>query len=214
MLSGEGVYADPWHDFAATSAAIEALLLEREDIALTVRTDVAPALEHLDESDMLVMNVGRSEQLDALAQPGGAIDRSLADFMDGGGAVWALHVSSTAMPDLARWHAAMGGRWDRGVSFHPPIGLAHAVVTTTHAITQGSDDFEVWDERYTDLVRAPDAVPLLSHDHDGAQHPLLWALERDGRRAVYDALGHTASSYRHPARAEILRRTRDWLLET
>ncbi|MCH3150478.1 ThuA domain-containing protein, partial [Listeria monocytogenes] len=66
--------------------------------------------------------------------------------------------------------------------------------------------------RYTDLRVQPDVVALASHEHEGREHPLIWARSYGNARIVYDALGHDTASYEAETHREILRRAVDWLL--
>ena len=54
---------------------------------------------------------------------------------------------------------------------------------------------------------------LLHHEHEGTEQPLVWAVEQDGARTVYDALGHDVRSFASPGRTDLLQREVRWLLE-
>ena len=43
------------------------------------------------------------------------------------------------------------------------------------------------------------------------QHPMIWAREADGYRAVYSALGHDLASYKDPAYRRLLNSVFDWV---
>ena len=55
--------------------------------------------------------------------------------------------------------------------------------------------------------------PLLSAraTPESAAQPLLWAREHGRGRVVYDALGHSADSIRHPVHRRILQQSARWL---
>ncbi len=57
----------------------------------------------------------------------------------------------------------------------------------------------------------PGIVPLLTSEHGGRDHPVLWARPVGAGRVVTDLLGHDASSFAHPTHAEILRRAARWV---
>ena len=96
---------------------------------------------------------------------------------------------------------------------HPPIGDARVEITDPeHPVTAGLAPFTLVDERYCHLDRDPSTHVLLHHDHEGERQPLVWALERDGTRAGYDALGHDVRAYASPERVDLLRREVRWLL--
>jgi len=96
LLSGTGRYADPWHPFAETSAALTGLLREQW-FGVEMAEEVDAALAHL-------------------AAPGGPAP--------GGRPLLVSHVSSTSFLDSAEWTEALGGRRIRGTSMHPEYGPA------------------------------------------------------------------------------------------
>lgn len=216
ILSGTGRYADPWHPFAETSAAIADLL---RDHGLTVETaaDVDTTLEGFQDPaawpDLLVVNVGLPR--DGGASPGTDAAREGLDAWEAGGRpLLALHSSATSFVDSESWEAALGGRWVRDVSMHPEYGAANILLEGSFPV--GIPDFTLDDERYSWLRTSPDAVVHARHEHEGHLHPLMWSLERPvgtgSARSFYDALGHDAASYSSPEHRELLKRAVDWLL--
>lgn len=207
ILSGGGDLVDPWHPFAETSALL------RDIIAAPGReVELTTSLARLEDpdADLVVVNAGNAEQ----PTPGDA--RAIAGldaWLRRGGALLALHVSSTAFPDVDAWESIIGARWVRGTTMHPDQDLADIRVDTdAHPLVAGVRDFAVWDERYTHLRVAPDVRGLAWHEHEGVEHPLLWAREHGGARVVYDALGHDAASYESPEHRAIIANAAGWLL--
>lgn len=214
FLSGTGRYADPWHPFAETSAALAALL---EEAGFDVETadDVDAALEGLvTESawpDVLAVNVGLPR--DGGASPGtAAASRGLDAWVSGGRPILASHVSSTSFVDSPAWEEALGGRWVRGTSMHPDYGTARILVDPgSGPVAAGIPDFEVSDERYSWLRVNPSVTVHARHWHDGTLHPVAWSHLRGQARTFYDALGHDAASFESPEHRELLRRGIAWL---
>ena len=142
---------------------------------MTLTTDVVGALDDLsaDVWDLVVLNFGSGAE----AHP---TDEACVDgilrYVQGGGAVLACHVVATAFPDDPRWEEILGGRWVRGSTMHPPQSDAEIrVLPLDHAVTHGLDDFVVYDERYSYLRVSPDVEVLATHQHDGLEHPVVWA---------------------------------------
>lgn len=212
IVSGGGRYADPWHPFAATSGRVQSVLLgvghdvgvsEDPDAALTGLGSGA------DLPDLLVLNVGNPK--DASPQPEAAA--GLLAYLGTGRPLLALHSSSTTFASWDEWEAILGGRWVRGISMHPEQGNARIrLLASGHPITSGLEDFELFDERYSHLRTGADNAVLAVHEHDGREHPILWAHRYGTAEVVYDALGHDEQSYMSPARVEILLRSVAWLL--
>jgi type 1 glutamine amidotransferase len=231
LLSGTGRYADPWHPFAETSAALASLLREA-GVQVEVADDVDAALEGLHTSqrgpDLLVVNVGLPR--DGGSSPGtAAATRGLESWLAAGGPLLACHVSSTSFVDTPLWEEALGGSWVRGTTMHPDYGPANILMDPQSGpLAAGIPDFEVPDERYSWLRTLPGITVHARHQHEGILHPLMWSYTRDGlgqagerqdaserkeARTFYDALGHDAASFDSPEHRELLRRAISWLLE-
>lgn len=215
VLSGEGRYADPWHDFPATSRRVAEILGEhglRAAVRGTSSSDPEPAR-------LLVVDAGGGAE----AHPGTPGDRAAAwrdavvEHALAGGPVLALHAATNTFYDDDRWPGVIGGRWVPGTSMHPPGGPATVQVTDVeHPITAGLPaELEILDERYSFLEVHPAAVPLVTQVHDAVVHPIVWvrtgAFDGLPVRVVVDCLGHDVAAYGE-TRADLLRREVDWLL--
>jgi hypothetical protein len=222
VLSGSGRYADPWHPFARTSAAVADVLGEA-GLDVVVRDDVDVALAGLaaDAPDLLVVNIGdpRGPRPEGVADeaPDAARDEAsragLLAHLDAGRPLLGLHVSATSLGYVPEWEQILGGVWVRGTTMHPDYGPAHIEVDTdAHPIVAGVRDFEVDDERYSWMRVAPTVRGLAWQEHEGVRHPLLWTHAFRDARVVYDALGHDEASYRSAPRRTILERSALWLL--
>ncbi len=216
VLSGTGRYADPWHPFDETSAAITELL-RAAGFAVQVSDDVDAALAGLGTEsawpDLLAVNVGLPR--DGGASPGtAAASRGLEAWVSSGRPVLASHVSSTSFVDSPGWEEALGGRWVRGTSMHPDYGTAHILVDRASGpVAAGIPDFELSDERYSWLRVNPSVKVHARHWHDGTLHPVAWSHLRGQARTFYDALGHDAASFESAEHRELLRRGIAWLAD-
>ncbi len=212
VLSGAGRYADPWHDFPATSARL-AEIVAGPGRRVSVVDDVEAGLAALDGVDLLVVNAGNP----ADGEPNPATEASidgLRTYVDRGRPVLAIHAAATTFTTEARWAEMIGGRWIRGTSMHPPYGPARlTLIAPEHPIAAGLGDLELPDERYSYLATEPGITVLYEHEHDGLRHPVIWALEAEGRRAAYDGLGHALPTYDDDAHVLLLRQTVGWLLD-
>ncbi|UFU01979.1 ThuA domain-containing protein [Ruania suaedae] len=231
VISGAGRYADPWHDFEGTSAALAEMLSERGLDARVLRTGEVEAGQ-LGEPDLIVVNAGGGST--PVAQSQDAEDVRARDLRDAvlaalaaGVPVLATHTGSNTFYEHDQWAQVLGGRWvpkpevEAGraerASWHPPRGPAQVRLTDRlHPITAGlTGEVEIDDERYTDLEVSPDSTVLLEHEEDGRTHALVWAAEAVPGlrgRAVYDALGHDGDAVRARVRTLLLDRELAWLL--
>ncbi|MHA7987496.1 ThuA domain-containing protein [Rathayibacter sp. CAU 1779] len=229
VVSGSGRYADPWHPFEITSARVAEVLRDAGH-TVSVTDDVDARLAALaapGDVDLLVLNVGAgrtpeerdivqsSDERDPLplSDADAATREGLLAYLERGGPLLALHVSSTSFGFMPEWETALGGIWVRGTSMHPPYSRAHIEVETdAHPATAGIRDFDVDDERYTNLRVSPEVTELAWHELDGSREPVVWTFERGASRVAYDALGHDAASYDAPEHRALLAQTAAWLL--
>ena len=214
VLVGHGRYEDPWHDHAATSHAL-ATLLAADGWEVTLRSTFPDALDDVTPPDLLVVNAGSGRPDPAFDGDDDAWlpfhDRRAA-LVSSGVPVLAVHQSANTFVDDPRWAELLGGRWDDGVSWHPPIGdAAFRVVDGAHPVTAtlGGSPLTAYDERYLDLVRDASVHVLAVARHDGVDHPVVWVAP--GGRAVYSALGHDVRSYGSPSHRTLLRAAAAWL---
>lgn len=219
------IHGGIYHPFAESAAALADALAEC-GIASESTEDVEGGLARLAAGgyDLLTVHALRWRMLDhekyapfraqyamTLSDAGRA---AIQGFVAAGGAVLALHTAAICFGEWPGWGEILGARWRWGQSFHPPEQRVHVHVEDgRHPITAGIADFEVDDEIFHDLERTAVLRPLLSAraTPESAAQPLLWAREHGRGRVVYDALGHSADSIRHPVHRRILQQSARWL---
>ena len=219
ILSGAGRYADPWHPFAETSAAL-AGIVTGAGYRVEVSDDLLGGLAALEGVDLLVVNAGGPDSPlpEGAVDPGAPSDAEIAAASAGfeaalarGIGVLAVHAAVGTLPEAPAFGHALGARWVDGVSWHPPIGDARVHLVGAHPIAEGLADFTAFDERYSGLRLLEVIEPIAEHEQDGIRHPLIWARELGRSRLVYDALGHDARSYDSAAHRALLDRALTWL---
>ncbi|MCD2442951.1 ThuA domain-containing protein [Agromyces sp. SYSU K20354] len=231
ILSGSGRYRDPWHPFTETSAAL-AEIVRAAGFTVKVADEPDTALAGLGaDVRLVIVNAGDSEgpvppdvldspiPVSERAEPGAIVDSAtvaaandaLAAAIDRGIGILAMHTAAASLRDYTAFERALGARWVRDVSWHPPIGDATVHIVGNHVIAEGLDDFSVFDERYTGFRLLDVIEPIAEHEEEGVRHPLIWAREFGRSRLVYDALGHDARSYESAGHRALLARALDWL---
>lgn len=219
VLSGSRHYGDPWHPFAETSARI-AELLHDGGIRTEISGDVDERMAELGVHypDLLVLNIGDPalnfpDQRNAYAEA--AARTGLLAYLAAGRPLLGVHCSSTSLRGVPEWRDIIGGVWVRGRSYHPDYGpLAVSVNRLAQPVTAGLDDFEVIDERYSDLSFAPGNVVIASQFDGALEHPLVWARSYGSAaaRVVCDTLGHDVASFDSEGHRALFHRYVDWLL--
>lgn len=218
ILSGAGSYADPWHPFPATSAAL-AQVAQGVSEAVSVREDVDAALAEFADPGrelprILVVNTGDSWRGDEPALSVGA--DSIAGFnrlLDAGVHIFGTHTAAASLRSYPRYAHTLGGMWVPGSSWHPPKSATRITLTPGHAATQGVAHIDTVDERYTDLQLLDDVLVLATQTEGGREHPVLWCKQGPGGgQVVYSALGHDAQGYESREYQQVLRQIFTWLL--
>lgn len=209
IASGSGRYADPWHPFPATSALLAELLAE-SGFDATVEDDVDAALTGLDGVDLLVVNAGDPwRESDIRLAPDHPSVLGLADALDRGIGVLALHSAVASLRDHPGWAAATGAIWVPGASWHPEFGTA----LITGVALPGSDEvsgFEVEDERYCSLQFVGESHVVAWHDGAAGLEPTAWVRRFGCSRVAVDVLGHDERSYASAGHRDLLRRLARW----
>jgi len=224
LLSG-----GPLHDFAATSAALARLLDEQglrteivdqpDEAVARLRAAAAGAEEPVALLTVNALRWGmaqdgyeafRDEFAHRLTDPDAAVlDRYVRD----GGGLLALHTAVICFDGHPVWRTLCGATWAWGTSAHPPLGPVTVAVTPAgreHPVTVGVDDFTVEDEVYGFLDEGDGLDPLVTGDHGGREHPLVWTRSVGRGRVVTDLLGHGPASLEHPAHRRLLTQAVAW----
>lgn len=216
VLVGRGRYEDPWHDHAAVAHEVVKVLADG-GLDVTVRGTFPGALDgftgaNRPELVAVVAGTGRTDpDFDGADEDWSGFHAALDGLVGAGVPLLALHASANTFADSPWWARRLGGRWVPGVSMHPPIGEASfAVVDPAHPVTAGLGTVTAFDERYCDLDVDPGSRVLLTTEHEGRDHPVVWEAPGPGR-VLYDALGHDTRSFAGRSRRELLRREVAWL---
>ncbi len=212
IFSGAGRYADPWHPFAETSAAIAGVMQEMGHHAV-VRDSEPGSLEDLHTFELLVVNSGgRATEPDLEQTRAWTSDhRAIWEFHESGHPILGVHTAVGTFPDWDGWTSIIGGRWTAD-SFHPELGTATfhpAAGASAHPIWSGLETVSVIDERYSLLELEDGSVPVVQHTTEATIHTMGWVA---GESVIYDGLGHDGRSYESQSRRRLLKNEVRWLL--
>lgn len=211
ILTGTGRYADPWHPFPATSAAL-ATEAGFDCEVLTAVDGTLAGLRTAALPDLVIANLGPARQ-----DTDAAVERAARDGLDrvlSEAPLLAVHMAVGAFPDAPAWERRLGARWIDGQSFHPEFGL-FTVSRTDDAFpaVEASGAFPGADERYQSLRLSDDNRVLYTHRaEDGTEAPTVWVREAEGVRTAVDVLGHDPRSYESPEHRDVLGALMQWLV--
>ncbi|MDZ7807990.1 MAG: ThuA domain-containing protein [Gracilimonas sp.] len=179
-------------------------IVAEEAIDLTVTTDCA------ETRPATPRRVRRRPRL----HDGAAVEHvdAIRNFVRGGGGYVGVH---SAMIDLRRRRTGRRSRGaDRWPLSHPPrsVDVRRPDPPSGTPITDGVDDFEVFDEPYdVSLEDDPDVHVLAEMDHpEMAGTPVAWVREEgDGSRSLLLARSHD-EAFEHPTFQRLVRRGVRW----
>lgn len=114
--------------------------------------------------------------------------QALEQFVAKGGALIGLHNATDTWKNQPGYIELIGGAF---VTHPPQLSLQIGIVDSNHAITQGLEPFETWEELYvmnTDI--ATYHLLLQTQSYENRALPIAWCKEHGAGRVFYTALGH------------------------
>jgi type 1 glutamine amidotransferase len=146
---------------------------------------------------------------------------AIKNFVQSGGALYALHNSSHISLSSPEYHEVMGGAYID----HPPLRpFKVSVVNKDHPITRGVQDFIVNDEQhYVTYDKDPKHIFLRSENIDGLREVYEgkdlgatsiagWAYDYGKGRVAFTAVGHTLHAMWQPEHYKLQKNAVRWLL--
>jgi type 1 glutamine amidotransferase len=134
-----------------------------------------------------------------------------------GGGLLVLHTGIICFTDWLEWPDLVGGSWNWGASWHPPVEVLTATWADNlrnpqaHPIVHDLPEIVVEDERYCELGVSAAAQVLLQSDGPEGVQPTMWTHERGASRVVFSSLGHDHRSLRDRQHGVLLRRSLAWV---
>jgi type 1 glutamine amidotransferase len=147
---------------------------------------------------------------------------AIKDFVQAGGALYALHNSSHISLSSKNYRELMGGAYINHPALRP---FKVSVVNKDHPITRGVQDFMVNDEQHfvtydkdpgNILLRSENTDGLTSIDEGkdlGTKAIAGWAYDFGKGRVVFTAVGHTVHALWQPEYFKLQKNAVRWLLK-
>lgn len=194
------------HAFADSSAAL-ADRLAAHGCDVRIETDFDAVVAALSETDLVAVNALRWTMTQhekyapfrpSLAyRPSPGAVAALADWVRGGGRLFALHTAVICFDVEPGWLELLGGGWTWGLSHHPP--LAELTIEPADAPA-----FVLVDEAYHNMNPAPDAEIRARCAVDEGPQPTAWIRPFCAGRVAVDTLGHDRRSLETPGHAQLI----------
>lgn len=193
-------------------AGIEALMeiAQAEDREMTASDDPSVfTTEGLQPHGVVVFLNTTGDVLDDGQQ------RVMEEFIQGGKGFVGVHSAADTEYDWKWYEGLVGAYFDS----HPEPQSAAVEVVTSHPVVDGlPGQFVRFDEWYNFRTQpGPEATVLATLDESsyeggemGQSHPIVWAGEYDGGRAVYIGFGHTPESFDEQLARTLLGNAIEW----
>ncbi len=138
-------------------------------------------------------------------------------FKQGKGMVF-LHHSLVSYQEWDYFTRARGGKYvqdgtksPRNSGYEHDIWLDVKVLDKSHPITDGLQDFKIYDEGYYNIEISTDVHPLLGVTHDKCAKYLAWTNEIEKSKIAYILLGHGPKAYRNQNYRQLIKQAIAWV---
>lgn len=138
---------------------------------------------------------------------------NLMNFVKGGKGFYVQHLGSASFPKWDEFGKMCGRKWVMGTSGHNARSVFEAkVVKKDHPITQGMENFRIFDELYSKLQGDTEIEVLVSaySDFSEKEEPLVFTTSYGKGRCVHNAFGHDFKAILNPSMQQLICRSVEW----
>ncbi len=126
---------------------------------------------------------------------GAAEEQALAQFIDSGHGLIALHSASAAFAGSGKYGSLVGGRYQA----KDPTDFTAEIVQPGHPVMRGVEPFQTTDEAYAEPAQAAADRTILMDRVDGAARaPWTWVRSEGKGRVFYTGYGHDERTWTRP----------------
>ncbi len=209
LIAGDDVA--PYHDWRDISESTRDVLVSstRFDVKVCEDPLILESNSALKAYDVIVFTMF-NKRVPTIT---GQAQENLLNFVKGGKGFYIQHLGSASFPQWDEFGKLCGRKWVMGTSGHGPRSVFKVnIANKTHPITQGIDDFSIFDELYAKLQGDSDIDVLVSTYSDWSKQtePLVFSRSYGKGRCVHNALGHDFKAIKNPGMQQIIRRAVEW----
>jgi type 1 glutamine amidotransferase len=209
LIAGDDV--GPYHDWRDISESTRDVLVSstRFDVKVSEDPLILESSTALKAYDVIVFTMYNK----SVPTITGQAKENLLNFVKQGKGFYVQHLGSASFPKWDEFGKLCGRKWVMGTSGHGPRSVFKVdVVNKNHPITQGIDDFRIFDELYAKLQGDSDIDVLVSTYSDWSKQtePLVFSRSYGKGRCVHNALGHDFKAIKNSSMQQIVRRAVEW----
>lgn len=209
LITGDDVA--PYHDWRDISEATRDVLEETEKFEVKVCEDafILESKTALDRYDLVILTSynAKTPTLSDQAR------ENLLNFVKGGKGFVVTHLASASYKEWDEFKKLCGRVWVMGKSGHSPRSMFEAkIANKNHPITQGIENFRIFDELYSGLEGDAEIEVLVEADSDYTKktEPLLFVQNYGKGRVVHDAFGHDYKAIKNKTHKLLLVHACEW----
>lgn len=132
---------------------------------------------------------------------------ALADWLQQGGGLLAVHAATVSAKADATLRQLMGGAF---INHPPQFAFTVTPLAREHPVTAGIEAFTVHDEFYIQSYDAALDVHMVAFDR-GVCYPMVWSKRYGRGKTVHVAPGHGQPTWGHPAYQQLMVQALGWL---
>jgi uncharacterized protein len=209
LIAGDDVA--PYHDWRDISESTRDVLVSSKRFDVKVSEDplILESNTALKAYDVIVLTMFNR----SLPTITGQAKENLLNFVKQGKGFYVQHLGSASFSEWEEFGKLCGRKWVMGTSGHGPRSVFKVnVVNKEHPITQGIEDFKIFDELYAKLQGDSEIDVLVSTYSDWSKQtePLVFSRSYGKGRCVHNALGHDFKAIKNPGMQQIILRAVEW----
>lgn len=209
LIAGDDVA--PYHDWRDISEATRDVLVACPRFAVKVSEEplILESTSALKAYDVIVLTLFNR----SLPTITGQAKENLLNFVKQGKGFYVQHLASASFSEWDEFGKLCGRKWVMGTSGHGPRSVFKVnIADKEHPITEGLEDFKIFDELYAKLQGDSDIDVLVSAYSDWSKQtePLVFSRSYGQGRSVHNALGHDFKAIKNSSMQQIIRRAVEW----
>lgn len=146
--------------------------------------------------------------------------QSYIDLLKKGKSMIFLHHSLVSYQTWPEFINIVGGQYHTNpvvvngdtlrANYQHDVTIQVKVEDRDHPVTQGINDFEIFDEIYMNAEILPTVKPLLSTSHPKSMRYLAWTNHYGNSDVLYIQLGHGATAFANPNYVKLIQQAIEW----
>jgi type 1 glutamine amidotransferase len=133
---------------------------------------------------------------------------ALENYVASGGGLLGMHCATVMGESGSALHKLYGGRFIE----HPPMfRFSVSPMRLPHPVTEGVEEFTVYDEFYIQDLTADSLVLMTAHDR-GVCHPMVWVRTEGAGKVACIAPGHDRNAWDLPEFQRLTLQGLEWVI--